>query len=229
MNALVITGTDAGVGKTWVGRALGAALARAGRRVVAVKPVETGCGPYGDECDDGALLALATGQTEPREALYRYAARLDPALAAEPKGEPIDLDALLLRIEGLCTEAELLLVEGTGGMLTPITWEWTVAELARSLGAGMLVVGEDRAGAISQVLLTLSAVELAGLELAGVVLTTPERPDAATGTTAAAVARLAGLDRVIALPRGIDPADAGEAMVPVIGWVDRVGGRAVGG
>ena len=62
MSTLLITGTDTGVGKTWIGRALGNALAAAGRRVVAIKPVETGCSDATALFEDGALLAAATGQ-----------------------------------------------------------------------------------------------------------------------------------------------------------------------
>lgn len=219
MNALFITGTDTGVGKTWVGQALGRALSTAGRRVIAIKPVETGCADATALLEDGALLAAATGQTEPLAALHRFAAPLAPALAAEAEGQTIDLDALILRIEALSAAADLVLVEGTGGLLAPITWEWTVVELARTLGAAALVVGADRLGTINHTLLTLSALELAGLGVAGVVLTAPEMPDPSTGTNAGAIARLAGLDRVMSLPRMSDPAAAARALAPVIEWV----------
>jgi dethiobiotin synthetase len=68
MNALLVAGTDAGVGKTWVACALGRALSVARRRVVAIKPVETGCREGSGTPEDGVLLAEATGQTEPRAA-----------------------------------------------------------------------------------------------------------------------------------------------------------------
>ena len=117
MISLLITGTDTGVGKTWVGRALSHALVAAGRRVLAVKPVETGCDSAGSHLEDGALLAAATGQAEPRAALFRFADPVAPALAAERAGDAIDLDALVLQIEGLSQGAEVLLVEGAGGVL----------------------------------------------------------------------------------------------------------------
>jgi dethiobiotin synthetase len=221
MTSLLITGTDTGVGKTWVGRALSHALVSAGRRVVAVKPVETGCAGAESHLEDGALLAAATGQAEPRAALFRFAAPLAPALAAELEGETVDLDALVLRIEELSTEAEVLLVEGAGGLLAPITWEWTVVDLARALGASALVVAMDRLGTINHTQLTLSALELAGLEVAGVVLTAPETPDDSTGTNAGAIARLSGLDRVLALPRANDPSAAAVEIAPVLGWLER--------
>jgi dethiobiotin synthase len=225
MNALLITGTDTRVGKTWVGRALGKVLAAAGRRVVAIKPVETGCSDATALLEDGALLAAATGQAEPLAALHRFAAPLAPALAAEAEDQAIDLDALILRIEALSTGADLVLVEGTGGLLAPITWEWTVVELARTLGAAALVVGVDRLGTINHTLLTLSALELAGLEVAGVVLTAPETPDASTGTNVGAIARLGGLERVISLPRSNDLVAAARDVAPVVEWVTATAAR----
>ena len=74
----------------------------------------------------------------------------------------IDFDALVVKIEGYIDGAEFGLVEGTGGLLTPVTWEWNMTDLARDLGACALVVGEDRLGTINHTLLTLSALELAG-------------------------------------------------------------------
>ena len=219
MNALLITGTDAGVGKTWVGRALGRALSAQGRRVVALKPVETGWADATAAASDGALLAAATGQAEPLEALYRFEASVAPALAAERAGESIDLDALVLRLEALSEGAEVVLVEGTGGLLAPITWEWTVVELARTLGAAALVVGPDRLGVVNHALLTLSALELAGLEVAGVVLTPPATPDDSTGTNAAAIARLAGIDHVATVPRVADPFAATGSVAPIVEWM----------
>jgi dethiobiotin synthase len=219
MGALLITGTDRGVGKTWVGRALGRALATAGRRVVAIKPVETGCADATAATEDGALLAAATGQAEPLAALHRLEAAVAPALAADLAGETIDLDALVLRVESLSEGAEVVLVEGAGGLLSPITWEWTVVELARTLGAAALVVGTDRLGVINHTLLTLSALELAGIEVAGVVLAPPATPDESTGANAAAIARLAGIDRVVTLPRLTDPLAAGDAVAPILEWM----------
>ena len=208
MTTLLITGTDTGVGKTWIGRALGHALAAAGRRVVAIKP----------------LLAAATGQAEPLSALYRFPEPLVPALAADAAGEAIDLDTMLLRLEALSAGAEVVLVEGVGGLLVPMTWEWTVVDLARALGAPALVVAVDRLGTINHTLLTLGALELAGLEVAGVVLTAPETPDPSTGSNAAAIARLAGIDRIVTVPRRADPGAAGREVQPIVGWIPEAGG-----
>ncbi|HEX3234358.1 MAG TPA: dethiobiotin synthase [Gemmatimonadales bacterium] len=211
MRSLLITGTDAGVGKTRIACALARALTAASVRVVAIKPVETGCAAKTQADEDGARLAAATGQAAPLAALHRLSARLAPALAADSEAVEIDLDALLLRIEELSEGSEVLLLEGAGGLLSPISWEWSVVELARSLGATVLVVGSDRLGVINHALLTLSALELAGVTLTGVVLTAPAAPDRSTGLNAPAIARLAGIDRVIAEPQAADA---------LVSWLD---------
>lgn len=218
---ILLTGTDTHVGKTWVGSTIALALQSAGKQVVAVKPVETGCiGPPGDR-EDGVLLARATGQSQPSHAIFRLPEQVSPALAGDRSGITIDFDALVLKLERYGEQAEYLLIEGVGGLLAPITWEWNMVDVARALGACALVVAVDRLGTINQTLLTLSALELAGVPCVGVVLTTPEMPDQSTGFNATAIARLSGLDRVVAAPKAAYP-DRSEAMKSVVGWLNRV-------
>ena len=221
MGFVLVTGTGSGVGKTWVTRALARTLLRGGRRVLAVKPVEVGCDTTENGGEDGAILAETTGQAAPRSALIRFGPPMAPALASGMEADPVDFDALLLQLEPLRTEADVVLLEGTGGLLTPITWEWNAVELARSLGAGTLVVGRDQAETLNQMLLTLSALELGGVDLLGVVLTPPTQPDASTGLNAGAISRLSGLDRVVAVDRDDDPDSAGDrgALGLVADWL----------
>ena len=222
---ILITGTGSGVGKTWVGQALALALRSAGKEVVAIKPVETGCaGPPGDR-EDGVLLARATGQREPGHAIFRLPDQVPPTLSSDRSGITIDFDGLVLKIERYGEGAEFLLIEGTGGLLAPLTWEWNMVDVARALGACALVVAVDRLGTISDTLLTLSALELAGVPCAGVVLTTPDAADQSTGTNGPAIARLSGLDRVVAAPKTAYP-DRSEGMRTVVGWLGRVGATA---
>jgi dethiobiotin synthetase len=222
---VLVTGTGAGVGKTWVACALIRALRDVGKQVIAVKPVEAGRAGGRSDWEDGVRLAKATGQEQPTQAIIRLPLPGAPVLGGEGVETAIDFDALVLKIEGYVDGAAFGLVEGIGGLLTPVTWEWNMTDLARELGAGALVVAEDRLGTINHTLLTLSALELAGIPCAGVVLTTPETPDRSTGANAAAIARLAGVDRVIAVPR-TEPADAAGSMVQVVGWLGRVAAPA---
>jgi dethiobiotin synthetase len=219
MKALLITGTDGGVGKTRIACALARALTGAGLRVVALKPVETGCSGPPSRSEDGVRLAQATGQSAPAHAILRLPEPVAPVLATDGKVDEIDFDSLVLKIERFADRADYAIIEGPGGLLTPITWEWNMADVARSLSAAALVVGADRRGTINHTLLTLSALELAGLPCLGVVLTTPGKPDASTGTNAAAIARLSGIDRIVALPPTGDEHAAAEAVEPVLGWL----------
>lgn len=215
---LLVTGTDTEVGKTWVSCALARALVQQGRRVVAIKPVETGTAGNSGATEDGVLLAAATGQAAPRMALHRFADPVAPAVAAEREGKTLDFDGVLAEIERYAEGTDVTLIESAGGLLAPIAWDWNAADLAESLGARVLVVGADRLGVINHALLTLSALELAGLLTAGLVLTTPATADVSTGTNAEAIARLSGLDRILVAPRTTDPLVAAMALAPAIEW-----------
>jgi dethiobiotin synthetase len=223
---ILITGTDANVGKTWVACALAHALRNAGKQVIAIKPVETGCSDPPTVREDGVLLAHATGQAQPAHAILRLADPGAPVLAGEGTGPEIDFDALVLRIERHAEEAEFLLIEGAGGLLTPVTWEWNMTDVARTLGACALVVAVDRLGTVNHTLLTLSALELAGIACLGVVLTAPGGKDRSATASAAAIARLSGLERVLVVPRAADPKDAAGLMGTVVGWLGRVAAPA---
>ena len=216
---IFVTGTDSGIGKTWVGCALSRALVRAGHKVVAIKAVETGTtedvGPH----EDGVLLAHATGQREPRHALYRFRAPMAPAVAAELEGGRLDFDETLNAIERYAKGSEVTMVETAGGLLAPLAWEWTVIELAEALGASVLVASANQLGTINHTLLTLSALELGGILAAGVILSAPQTPDPSSATNRAAIIRLSGLDRVLDVPRTSDPELAATALEPAIPWV----------
>jgi dethiobiotin synthetase len=222
---LLITGTDLGVGKTWVACALARALRNAGKQVVAIKPVETGCSGQPTETEDGVRLARATGQRQPAHAIIRLPDPLAPVLSSERAGAEIDFDALVLKIERFGEEAEVTLVEGAGGLLAPITWEWNMADVARALGASALVVAADRLGTINHTLLTLSALELAGIHCIGVVLTRTD-PQASSSENAAAIARLSGIDRILTLTRVADEAAAAASVTPMLEWLGRVSAAA---
>ena len=151
-------------------------------------------------------------------ALHRFADPVAPAVAAEREGRALDFDDVLAEIERYAEGSEVTLIESAGGLLAPIAWDWNAADLAESLGARVLVVGADRLGVINHTLLTLSALELAGLLTAGVILTTPATADVSSGTNAEAIARLSGVERILVAPRTNDPAAAAAAIAPAIAW-----------
>lgn len=215
---VLVAGTDTGVGKTVVAAGLLRVLRARGRSVVAVKPVESGCSDD-PEAEDGAILARAAGQTEPRAALVRLREPLAPPVAAEREGVVLDHRPWAAEIRRLARGRDLVLVEGAGGLLSPLTWECSALDLARELGAAALVVGADRLGVQNHVLLTERALAGAGVEVLGAVLSAPGEPDASTGGNGAALRRLRPDLRVISLPRLRDAAAAAERLGPVADWL----------
>jgi dethiobiotin synthetase len=222
---LVVVGTDTGVGKTWVGAALARALARRGLRVIAVKPVESGCGETPGPAEDGVILAEASGQTEPRAALVRLRAPVAPPVAADLEGVALDLDELVGRARRFGAECDVLLVEGAGGLCSPLSWDGDLVDVARALDGVVLLVGSDRLGVVNHVVLTMTVALGASLSPLGVVLTAPLAPDASTGTNADTLRRTLGgresgslYDRVVEAPRG-DWANGGAWVEEVVRWV----------
>lgn len=182
---VVVTGTDTGVGKTFVTEALALGLARE-RRTLALKPFESGARP---EESDAARLAAATGQDAPREALVRLRDPLAPAMAAEREGVTLDFSDLVARLRRYGAQADVVLVEGAGGVLSPLTWEHDARDLARALDARVVLVASDRLGTLSATHAAFDVLAHAGLAPAAVVLSAPERPDASTGANADALRR----------------------------------------
>src|SRR5438132_1596951 len=95
VRTILVTGTDTGIGKTWVAVALAQALRAGGHRVAALKPVETGCESEVHAKEDGVRLARAAGQTEPAQAIVRLAAPVAPAVALDEADTGIDFDAMV--------------------------------------------------------------------------------------------------------------------------------------
>lgn len=222
---VVVVGTDTGVGKTLVTRALAHALRAAGKRVLGIKPIETGIVPGEEESSDAALLARATGQAAPTSALIRLKDPITPALAAEREGVTIDIDAIAAEIQKLGEGYDVVLVEGAGGVLSPLSWTADATTLAHRLGEeSVLLVASDRLGTLS---LTHTAVQcLADTWLlpSAIVLSAPAEPDASTGTNADALRRRLGhyagvSERIALVPRVAAPEDAAAALADVARWV----------
>jgi dethiobiotin synthetase len=204
---LLVTGTDTGVGKTFVGCALAAALS--GRmRVGVLKPVETGCREVGSElfADDAARLRDAAGPEADFLSLdlvcpHRYAEPLAPWVAAERTGRPVSLDLVRECYDRLASLSDVVLVEGAGGLLVPLTGRFSFADLAADLALPLLVVVGSRLGAINQALLTLECARGRGLAVSGFVMNqlTPQS-DLAERTNAEALRRLTDVPCLAELP-----------------------------
>ena len=216
---LLVTATDTGVGKTFGGCALARLLVEKGRRIAAVKPVETGCSEEPSPDEDGVLLAKATGQWAPQAALVRLRAPLAPPIAADLENRTLKLAPWVQKIRGLSAEYEVVIVEGAGGLLTPLTWEETARDLALKTEARALLVCPDRLGGLNQALLAMEVLRHSETPLAGVVLNAPQDSDQTTGKNAEALRRFSGFERIITLPRVREPEEAIGFLEPLTDWI----------
>lgn len=212
MKRVVVVGTGTGIGKTHLGVALVAELARSGLRVVGLKPVESGvCLDRLDETDAGLLASVSSVRLAEVGALYAFAPAVSPHLAARQASVLIDLERIAGWVAqvGAGTGADVAVVETAGALLSPLSRTLTNLDLARALRPDCLVlVGCDRLGVLHDVAATLHALRTLAPELgeATLVLQPPALPDTSTGANAAELAFL-GLGQPIVFPR-VSPTDA---------------------
>lgn len=207
---LLITATDTNVGKTWSSVALATALLKGGKKVVAIKPVETGTSVDPDDGEDGVKLARATGQAAPAHALYRFRSQFTSALAAEEEELHLDWGELVRNVKQHARGADVVIVEASGGLMSPITWEKGALDLAKELKAKAVVAALDRLGTINHTLLTVDELEHAGVEVLGIILSEPEKADESTGSNAAALEKMRPGLKVFPVPRLMNPDEGTE-------------------
>jgi dethiobiotin synthetase len=174
MRGLFVTGTGTGVGKTVLSAALLAAMSAAGERVRAHKPVVTGLderSETGWPPDRELLASVVAGMTPEEVAPLRYGPAVSPHLAARLAGETIDPADLVARACGAGIDDGALIVEGVGGLLVPLTDEFTVRDLAVALELPVVIAAEPGLGTINHTLLSIESARAVGLDVRAVVLT----------------------------------------------------------
>jgi dethiobiotin synthetase len=190
---LLVTGTDTEVGKTYVTAKLVALLGDRGHRVGAYKPVASGCqldDSGGLVSDDGLALWEALARREPLDRVcpQRFAAPLAPPAAAALEGRRVDIERMIEGAEWWRQRSEPLIVEGAGGLLSPLADGFSNADLARRLDADVVIVAANRLGVINHTRLTEVAAEALGLRVVAIVLNqAASDPDASTGSNAEAL------------------------------------------
>jgi len=169
-----ITGSDTGVGKTWIARQVVNQLNQCGHMVKVRKPVESGCEAIDGEYfpADGHSLYQANQQREQLSLVtpYRFRAALAPDRAARLEHTRLTIDMLYQSVIEQVNVTDTLLVEGAGGFYSPIADDGLNADLARKLGLKVIIVTTDRLGAINQALLTIAAVKQEGLAIQALIL-----------------------------------------------------------
>jgi len=166
-----ITGTDTEIGKTHSAVKLIRHWQAQGKRVLAMKPVASGCDILPDgrwHNDDVARLVAATGQRD-LELMnpYRFLPPVSPHIAARAAGVTIDPALIVAHYQRLAADADLVLVEGAGGWLAPLSDTLDMQGLAQALGLPVILVVGMKLGCINHALLTAQAIRASGCTLAG--------------------------------------------------------------
>jgi dethiobiotin synthetase len=179
LQGLFFTGTDTGVGKTFVVAEVARLLGAQGRRVRVCKPVATGAQWRGRwVSDDTCRLAQAAGVGEDeleKITPWAFPEPVAPSVAAPRHGLPLSLHDLAGAI-GAQGRDRPVLVEGVGGLLCPLTAEATVADLVQVVALPLIIVTRRALGTLNHTLLTLQAAETRGLAVAGIVVNETEAP-----------------------------------------------------
>lgn len=193
---LFITGTDTGVGKTTVSSSIVRHWHSQGQRIGAYKPVASGCEftsegqPFWGDVE--AYFEALHGQF-PRDRIcpQSFAAPLAPPVAARQAGRSVDAELLLSGARWWESQVDSLLVEGAGGLLSPLTETESNADLAVALGYPVLVIARLGLGTINHTLLTVEAAQRRGLQIKGVILNAaqPAGPDESVNTNPEELAR----------------------------------------
>lgn len=225
MSAVFVAGAGTDVGKTHVTAALIRRLRALGRPVEALKPLVSGLDPddWADS-DPGRLLA-ALGRAPTLEALdaispWRYRAPLSPDMAAAREGATVDAQAVFALCQGAIAASgeTALLIEGVGGVMSPITADLTNLDWMRALGCPVLLVGGSYLGSISHTLTAIEVIRAAGSDVAAVVVSESAQGDAPFDETLASLSRLSGA-RIVGVRRDDPSDDWTEAVFGALNWL----------
>ena len=172
MNArgFFITGTDTGVGKTFVTACLCVLFRQHHVDVGIMKPVETGIDSR-NPLSDAELLVKVSGVEDKLSEIspYRFKVAASPYQAGKLEGRFVDINRLTDAFHRLTQKYDLVLVEGVGGLLAPITREHQVINLVADWNLQMIIVSRLPLGTINHTLLTLHAAKERGIKVAGVI------------------------------------------------------------
>jgi len=221
MSGILITGTDTGVGKTLICGYLAAWLRARGMRAITQKWVQTGCSGRSEDLQ--VHLRLGGWPEEELETLladlcpYCFPLPASPHLAAAREGVHVEPERIERAYTKLCSRFEIVLVEGVGGLLVPLTEDMVVADLAARLGLSALVVVRNRLGCINHALLTVEGLRSRGIPPLGLVF---NRVDGSGNEelrrdNLRIIALLSGVEILGELPHLADPMRGLDAFDPI--------------
>ena len=171
---IFITGTDTGVGKTYVAAGIASVLALNGVNVGVMKPAETGCTIRAGRLvpKDALRLMKAAGARDSLDLVnpYRFRNPLAPSVAAELEGKEIGVDTIVNAYRILSERYDFMIVEGAGGIMVPLSQTVTYRDLAQVLGLPVLIVARPGLGTINHTVLTVTALREQNVPVAGIVI-----------------------------------------------------------
>jgi dethiobiotin synthetase len=172
-HSFFITGTDTGIGKTFITTLIATSLRELGIDVGVMKPVETGCrGKGGDLIPSDATLLKEAAKTEDALDLinpFRFRLPAAPSIAAREEGAVIECGSIMDSFELLAERHDTLLVEGVGGLMVPMNKSETVADLIKLLSIPVIIVAGTQLGTINHTILTVSTARQHGIDIAGII------------------------------------------------------------
>jgi dethiobiotin synthetase len=189
-----------------------------------VKPVVTGLDdPEPGRPLDHELLAAAAGIEDASAVTpLTFGPAVSPHLAAELAGVTVEPSALVAAARRSAEGADVVVGEGAGGLLAPLTGGYLIRDFALDLELPLVIAARPGLGTINHTLLTVESARGAGLDVLGVVLTPwPEEPDAMQESNRATIAALGDVE-VATLPRvgvGVDELAAAGAALPLARWL----------
>lgn len=196
VKGVFVTGTDTGVGKTWISAGITAVLRRWGLSACYFKPVQSGCPEENGKLipTDARFARELAELDEPLDLLTPITLRLPlaPGVAAAREGVKVDLDLITKARHELASRYDLLVTEGAGGLYVPLTdTNFLVLDMIRWLRLPLIVVSRAGLGTINHTVLTVKAAQQAGVPVAGVVINRyPEKPSLAEETNPEVIATL---------------------------------------
>ena len=173
MKSIFIAGTDTGVGKTIVTGILAKRLIEKGYRVVTQKWVQAG--PSSDI--DIHLKLMGKRKTDYARHLhsmspYSFKFASSPHLASSLEGRCIKIDRIKKSLKDLSVHFDFVLVEGSGGLLVPLTRNMLLIDLVKRLRMSVLLVAENKVGAINHTLLSIEALKARNINILGIIFNT---------------------------------------------------------
>ncbi len=212
LTRLFFAGTDTDVGKTFVTALVARMLRHAGKRVAVYKPVASGCRTVDGAmiADDAVALWEAAGRPLTLDAVcpQRFLEPLAPPEAAAAEGKTVDAELLQSGATLWEDGFDVLLIEGAGGLLSPLANGVLNIDLVRQLKSSLVIVAANRLGAIHQTLATCAAAKQQGVTPRGILLSDPTGAmEASIASNAAQIERYCDVPILGSVPFGGSEAD----------------------